>query len=254
MSPQTALAATLLDPTRPAPGGLRAWNGSDVTPRWAVHRNNAVSGLIDGLACTFPVVQDQVGTEFFRAMAGRFVRQAPPRSPVLAHYGAGLPEFIAGFGPAATLPWLADLAALEWARVQATHAADAQVASREQVAEVLASCTDPGALRLHLHPSVRALASHHAVVSIWAAHQGVLDLAEVDCHQPESALVLRPGLDVLVLAAPPGQQALVQALQCGHALGSAAALAAEAHAAFSLPDALGQLLAHGALTHLETGT
>jgi hypothetical protein len=83
-------------------------------------------------------------------------------------------------------------------------------------------------------------------VSIWAAHQGRFALAEVDCDAPESAVVLRQGLAVLVLPAPPGATALVQALQQGHPLGAAAALAMAGHAAFDLAHTLAGLMAHGA--------
>ena len=71
---QAAFAAALLYPARPCPPGLHAWNGSDPAARLAVYRNNVVSSLIDALADTFPVVQQLVGEEFFRAMAGVFAR------------------------------------------------------------------------------------------------------------------------------------------------------------------------------------
>ena len=56
----TALAAfsrALRDPLAPCPPGLQAWNGSDVTARLDVYRNNVVSALVDVLAQTYPVVR-----------------------------------------------------------------------------------------------------------------------------------------------------------------------------------------------------
>lgn len=88
-------------------------NGSDPTARLAVYRNNVVGSLIDALADAFPVAQQLVGVAFFRAMAGVFARQAPPRSRILAHYGEGFAEFIEGFEPARSVPYLADVARLE---------------------------------------------------------------------------------------------------------------------------------------------
>ena len=52
-------------------------------------------------------------------MAGAFARQSPPRSRLLAHYGEGFAEFIERFEPARLVPYLADMARLELARVQA---------------------------------------------------------------------------------------------------------------------------------------
>lgn len=253
---QADLSAALLDPRRPCPPGLRAWNGADPAARLAVHRNNVVGSLIDALADTFPVVQQQVGDTFFRAMAGVFVRQCPPRSPILAHYGDDFPAFIAQFEPARTVVALADLARLELARVRACHAADAEPLSEAAVRLALATGERTGELRLACHPSLHWVASPHAVVSLWAAHQGVGDLGSVDLDQPECALVVRQGLEVLVLPAPAGTAAFMAAVRQGGNLGEAAATATAAVAAagaddFDLAAVLSLLLAHGALTALD---
>lgn len=246
-----AFAAALLDPAHPCPAELRAWNGSDPAARLAVHRNNVVGSLIDALAETFPVVQQLVGADFFRAMAGVFVRRAPPRSRVLAHYGQDFPSFIALFEPAQSLPYLADVARLEAARVRAHHAADAEPVSADAVGLALASGERMGELRAVCHPSVSTLASAHAVVSLWAAHQGDGDVETVDVDAPECAIVLRTGLDVLVLRAPDGAAAFVQGLLRGQGLADAVACAVDVAPHFDLTAALSLLLAHGALTSLH---
>ena len=250
-------AAALLDPQRPIPSGLRVWNGSDPSVRLAVHRNNVVGSLINALADTFPVVEQLVGSEFFRAMALLFVRQAPPRSRVLAHYGLEFPAFVADFEPAQGLPYLADVARLEVARVTAYHAADADSVSSAVVSLALACGDRMGELQLVLHPSVATLVSPHAVVTLWAAHQSAGDesgyndnIGLVDVDDPESALILRSGLDVLVLRAPAGAVTFVVAVQSGLNLGEAAARAMAASPHFDLTATLSQLLTHGALTSL----
>ena len=248
---QSDFAAALLDPQRTAPAGLRAWNGSDPGVRLAVHRNNVVSSLIDALAETFPVVQQLVGQAFFRAMAARFVRLAPPRTRVLAHYGQAFPSFIAAFEPAQGLPYLADVARLEAVRVAACHAADADPVSDAMVSLALASGDRMGDLQLVLHPSLATLESPHAVVTLWAAHQGDGEIASIDVDMPESALVFRAGLDVLVLRAPAGAVAFLDAVRAGQPLGEAAACALAAASDFDLAATLSQLLAHGVLTSLH---
>lgn len=256
-------AAALLDPQRPTPSGVRVWNGSDPSVRLAVHRNNVVSSLVDALAETFPVVEQLVGSEFFRAMAVLFVRQAPPRSRVLAHYGQAFPSFIADFEPAQGLPYLADMARLEVARVAAYHAADADSVSAAMVSLALACGDRMGELQLVLHPSVATLVSPFAVVSLWAAHQTAGDergddgnstgssIGLVDVDGPESALILRSGLDVLVLRAPAGAVTFLVAVRSGLNLGAAAARAMAASPHFDLTATLSQLLTHGALTALR---
>ena len=248
---QADFARALLDPARVCPPGLRAWNGSDPTPRLAVYRNNVVSSLIDALATTFPVVQELVGVAFFRAMAAEFVRHAPPRQRVLAHYGQALPEFIEQFEPARSLPYLADMARLEMARVWAYHAADAEPVAQGIVGHALASGERIGDLRLSCHPSVAALASRFAVVSLWAAHQGDAAIETVDDDRAEAAIVVREGLDVLVLPAPAGAVEFVLAIQQGTGLGDASALAAGMAPGFDLTATLSLLLSHCALTSIH---
>src|SRR5512139_2634059 len=94
---QLAFGKALLDPDRPVPADIHVWDGSDPARRFAVYRNNVVSSLVDALAATFPVVQELVGEEFFRAMSAVYVRRSPPGSPVLATYGHSFADFVEEF-------------------------------------------------------------------------------------------------------------------------------------------------------------
>ncbi len=248
---QRDFAAALVDPALACPQGLVTWNGSDPAARFSVYRNNVVSSLIDALADTFPVVQELVGEEFFRAMAALFVRRSPPRSRVLARYGADFPAFIDAFEPAQSVPYLADVARLEVARVHAYHAADALPAARETIALVLASGERLAELRLELHPSVSVLRSKHAIVSIWAAHQGEGDFGKVDPGIGESALVVRSGLDVLVLTLAPDMAQFATAVLRGDGLADAAQSAIAGAPDFDLSAALALLLGQGAITSIH---
>lgn len=246
MSAQADFSAVLLAPTFATPPGLTAWNGSDPEKRFAVYRNNVIVGLVDALADSYPVVQALVGEAFFRAMAAEFARRAPPRSPVLAWYGAGFADFIADFEPAARLPYLADVARLEWLRVESWHAADAPALSSERIARLLEDADALPAVRLILHPALRVMASAHPVVSLWAAHQtddpGAA-VAAIDPDTAEAALLLRPALDVEIRSIERPVADFVARLQAGVALGAAAS----AGAAFDLSAALALLLRSGAI-------
>jgi hypothetical protein len=250
-SAQADFVAALLDPEAACPIGLRAWNGSAPEKRLAVHRNNVISSLVGALADTFPVVQALVGVDFFRAMAGVFVRQTPPRSRLLVHYGRGFAEFIESFEPAGSVPYLADVARLEMARVEAFHAADAAPLSSTAARAALASGERVGELRLRTHPSVRLVPSCYAIVSIWAAHQADGDLAAIDPWSGETALILRPHLDVLALACDPGVAEFVLCLQRDCALAESAAAAAAISRDFDLSAVLVLLMTHGALTSIQ---
>ncbi|MBP7423681.1 MAG: putative DNA-binding domain-containing protein [Sulfuritalea sp.] len=237
------------------PPGLTTWNGSAPEKRFAVYRNNVVVGLIDALADSFPVTQALVGEEFFSAMAREFVRAAPPRSPVLALYGDGFGDFIDSFTPVAALPYLADLARLEYLRVLAFHAADASPLSAQQIGAVLADEAALPLARFALHPSLFVLASAHAVVSLWAAHQAESDarqLAGLDTTRAESALVCRRELEVEVIRIESGTADFITALTHGSTFVVAAEQASARDADFDLAATLALLLRAGAIVGITT--
>lgn len=144
MTAQAAFAQALLDPHQSVPPGIVTRNQSDPARRLAVYRNNVMVSLVDALAQTFPVTQTLVGEDFFRALCQVFVRQNPPRVRVLSSYGDELPGFIRQFTPAASLPYLADVARLEMLRLQALHAADAPAMATHDIAALV---QDPNACR-----------------------------------------------------------------------------------------------------------
>ena len=253
MSSQSAFAAALLNPDLPSPGGLSTWNGSDPATRFAVYRNNVTVSLIDALADTFPVVQALVGEEFFRAMAQVFMQANPPRSRLMAFYGHDFADFVSAFPPVASVPYLADVARLEMARVLAYHAADVDPLQPETLQAAL---TDPEqllSLRLVLHPSVQVIASPFAVFSLWAAHQGALCISTVDPEQAQAALVFRNGLDVDTLELVASSAAFVNALRTGQTLMDATDAASRVDSEFDLSHALALLLRWQLITRITTG-
>jgi len=249
MSDQADFAAALSAPGGACPAGLRTWNGSDPARRFGIHRNNVIVSRVEALADSFPVVQSLVGADFFQAMAREFVLLSPPRSPVLAGYGADFAEFVAAFAPVAALPYLADLARLEWLRVEAWHAADAAPLPPAELATLLDRAESLPGTSFVLHPALRTLGSIHPVVSLWAAHQTddpKAALQRIDLACGEAALLVRPALAVDVIPVAPGAAAFIARLQAGLPLG--AAIDGEP---FDLPAALALLIRHGALAGIR---
>jgi hypothetical protein len=215
--------------------------------RFGVYRNNVVTGLVDALAARFPVTQALVGEEFFRAMARIHARQAPPRSPVMLHYGSAFPDFVAAFPPAAAVPYLADVARLEDARSRAYHAADVVPLGAAEFAAVTAEHL--GDARVRMHPAAAILRSGHPVVSIWSAHQEQHPSAVA--WEPEDALVTRPRLEVEVRRLRPGTAAFLAALAAGATVAKAADAGAHDSAAFDLAGAFAVLVESGAAAALR---
>src|SRR5882757_1139597 len=112
---QAAFAAHIMGADR---ADLVAMVVADTIPaaaRLGVYRHHVFESLGTALAATFPTVQALVGPDFFRGLAHTFVGHALPSQPVLAEYGADFAAFIAGYDAARDLPYLADVARLDWA-------------------------------------------------------------------------------------------------------------------------------------------
>ena len=243
----SAFARALSDPARAVPQPTLGREGQPDARRFAVYRNNVAVGLIGSLEMRFPVTRRLVGDAFFRAMAGAFVAAHKPKTPVLIFYGAEFPEFIAGFEPASEIFYLADVARLENAWVEAYHSAEAAALELADLAAI-----EPerlGDIRFEFHPSARLLRFAHPAASIWAGHQGEGEVRGPEHWRPEDALIARPHADVGVRILPPLGYEFASALMRGATLAEAAAPLAESDADPG-PHLVG-LIEAGALTRIR---
>lgn len=231
------LAGALFDPGAILEG-LSDPAGRPARRRLDVYRNNIVSALIDALAVGFPVTARLVGADFFRAMARAFARAHPPDHPMMMYYGDRLPDFIAAYPPAASLPWLPDVAALEFARRRSYHAADVPAAD-------LGGLT-PAALqqsRVVLVPSAILLRSRHPIHGIW---MNQTEDGPSPCDRAEAVLVTRPEWDPHVDLLPVGGATFIASLRT-EAVADAAAQAVAAAPGFDLAATFGLLLTRRAI-------
>ncbi|MGM0585256.1 MAG: putative DNA-binding domain-containing protein [Pseudomonadota bacterium] len=235
---QAAMAAALFDPDRAGPGDAR----------FAVHRNNVAAGLVEALGASYPAVKALVGARFFEAAALEFARAHPPRSPALIFWGSEFPDWIGAFPPAASLPWLRDVARLERAWREAYDAADAEPLAADALADLPPERLE--GLRLRLHPSLRLVRSRHPAVSIWADVTGRAK-RDVDMKRAETALVVRPGAEVTVSEPGPAMTAFVERLAAGAPLSAAAGAAAE-HPGSDLGEHIADLFRLGLVAGLRT--
>src|SRR4051812_29625274 len=102
--------------------------------RLNIYRNTYKMALTNALRLCYPAVHRLVGEEFFAAVAQDFIAASPPCSASLDEYGAAFPDFLARIPSAAALPYLADVARLDWAVHRALHAADADPLGQRDLA------------------------------------------------------------------------------------------------------------------------
>jgi Putative DNA-binding domain len=246
-----AFAAGLLNPDAATPDDARAWSGRDMQARYNVYRNNVTVSLIDALASIYPAVQRITGVEFFRAMARFHIRQTPPASPLLFEYGRDFPSFIEQYEYAQPMPWLADVARVERAWLDAYHAADLPVLTHEVFAHVDESAL--ASMRFIVHPATRIVRSRYPAVAIFVMNRQDGPVTPLHSADAEDALVARPAEDVIVSRLPAGGAVFLSALAAGECLADAVAMAFDETASFDLQANLAGMIEAGVFTAIQTG-
>lgn len=242
---QTRFAEALLDRTKPLPAGVVSWSGVAPVERFGVYRDNVATGLARALAARFSVTEKIVGEEFFTAMARDYALAHPPASPVLLGYGRSFAEFVANFAPAASLPYLPDIARLEDAQAGAYHARDTIPIAADVLARIAPDRMS--GLTFRFHPAASVVRSDYPIVTIWSMNVGLSPLTPIESREAEDALVTRPELTVLTRRIRSGSAKFLLALIGGATLGEAFTDTLAADPDFDLGRNLAELLCWGAV-------
>jgi hypothetical protein len=216
-----------------------------------VYRRNMLANLGNALEATFPVVLRLVGGDFFREASRQFVRAHPSRSGDLNEYGEAFAGFLETYSHAQSLPYVADVARLEWACHESEQADDGTPFELASLASV-----PPDAyprIRFALHPAVRLLRSPHAIEAIWTANQPDRD-GTPDRHEgPDAVVVGRDGSSVRVRLADANEWNFLHALQANATLEQASATLDEQSAAVFLAEGLARLVREGIIGGFSVG-
>jgi hypothetical protein len=215
--------------------------------RVQIYRRNTVVTLTEALAACYPTVQSLVGEEFFRHAAEQYILLNPPTSGNLHDFGSALAPFLAHFTPAQSLPYLPDVARLEWARQLSYHANDTLALEIETLKAV--SPADLEALCFAQHPATRLISSAYPIFDIWQLHQSngpqaMVDLGVGGQHVRVFRHHLKVGIELLGSA----EYLWLQSLADGRTIGEATDVALAADGSFELIGYLQRHLVGGTWT------
>ena len=194
---QQAFCRLILDDA-PVASGMLASAHRDPARIQNVYRNNLLGAAGGALALTYPVSQALVGDRFFQHVITRYIQKNPPTTGNLDCYGEDIPTYLSTLPDVASLPYLPDVAWLEWAWHQSSLAENAPVLMPEAL-QSLPPETLPE-LCFIPHPALRMLHSEYPVHRIWALHQdeanqaSTVDLSEGPCQ----LAITRPARQILI--------------------------------------------------------
>jgi Putative DNA-binding domain len=217
-------------------------NGIDPARLLSIYRNNTMITLTETLAAVYPVVRRLVDPRFFDYAAGTFIASNLPSRPCLSEYGSEFSAFLSLFPPANGLPYLPDVAGLEWAISRVMRSEPEVPIGLTTIANI---CGDAAAIRLRVGSGVRFIASKYPVREIWFAHRSDADPREMKLADEAEHLQVRlnDGLEIKPL---PATSWLFRArIADGAALGAATEAAFELDSLFDLPNELAKVFGEG---------
>ncbi|WP_020405573.1 DNA-binding domain-containing protein [Hahella ganghwensis] len=208
--------------------------------RLSIYRNNVTAGLTQYLKEVYPVIEKLVGQEFFEAMCERYIRKEQPEQGDVHLYGEGFAGFLCGFDPLAALPYLADVACLEWHHHRAYYITEQPPLDLTTDQEQLLQS------RPVLNTGVAIVHSRFPVDAIWQQARDHESEFNVDLESgPVTVLVFRHQQQVQVWNLSEAASALLLSVQSGNTLGEAIESAFSYPGHEQLPEFISQCLQQG---------
>jgi hypothetical protein len=165
--------------------------GLDAGARLAIYYNAYRIRMREALAEAYDKTWTYVGDELFEQLALSYLAAHPSNFRNLRWFGGRFAAHAAQ--ELADYPWIADLAALEWALGVAFDAPDADTASAASLREVAPD--DWAGLSFGLHPSVQLVPMRWNAAAIWQAlHDDAEPPDAAASERPVTWLVWRAGL------------------------------------------------------------
>jgi len=204
--------------------------------RLDIYRRAYHARLLECLSDDYPALQHAVGAAAFEELCRSFIARHPSEGPNLNFFGRRLAAFCRDEGPfePATRSFAADLASLEWAIVEAIHAASGEPMTLERLRDLPAEAW--AAAKLVPNTSLRLLRLDHPVNAYFQAFKDGRDAA-IPSAGPSATAVYRSGYTVWRMDLTVPMFDVLLALLDGEALGAALGRADRALAELDAADA-----------------
>ena len=202
------LPPPLLAPQRGTPG----------VERLAVYAEGYVVRMREALSEVYEAIAHLLDAAAFQRLAFDYARAHPSREYNLSFAGRHLPDFLPRWPTTADLPFLPDLARLEWAVCDAFHAFEQPPLEAARLSSL--TLEEWASVQLRFQPSVRVVSSAWPILDLWQARTAPrqeIDILLVD--RPQHVLVFRQGTRVRCEQLEPQEANALSALLTGECLG-----------------------------------
>jgi hypothetical protein len=217
---QHGLAEVILgrrDPSRL--DGVAVPRGVEIDRRIAVYADGYPARVEESLREAYPAITKILGDGSFHGLATRYLERVPADVRNLNCVGAGLPAFLESDLLASELPFLHDLARLEWAVVVCFHSERVERFDASRLAGW--GPREWADAHVALQPGVSLVCSDWPLVALHEARN--LERSEIDVDlvdRPDRVLVYRQLFDVVAESADELEATALARIRAGESLGS----------------------------------
>lgn len=178
--------------------------------RIKIYQDSINAAKLNNLSSTYPVCQKLVGDHFFWGCARLYIKQSKHSDPNFNLFGGDFAEFLSGFKPVEQVPYLPDVARLEWAYQQATNAPTYTPCHKN----AFINLNEAENMLLQLPPNSTLLDSPYPILKIWEVNQEEAPKTEIHLDQGGvKCLVWQKGYDINIDVLSGGQYQFLSCLQ-----------------------------------------
>ena len=166
---QTDFFTSLVEyPSEQLLNDIDAATAEEAAIRMAVYQNNYAHGMVQVLKDAYPVILRLVGDAFFSGLALEYAKAQPPQQATMQNYGADFPGYLAEHPACQELPFLSDVATIEYCYIQCFHGPEeASINLNHLLAEDEEQLVN---VQFTQHPNSYLLASDYPALDIWYAN------------------------------------------------------------------------------------
>lgn len=200
-----------------------------------IYRNNIISNFTSVLTSTYPLVVKLLGEDYFNGLVKEYIQQYPCGSD-LENYGQYFADFILTIESLGKLPYLNEVATLEWLCHLAYYAAEMPEANLEILKSL--SPDQYADLQLMLHPSCELKQFHYPILRIIDLCHGKM---HEEIHLSEGGvnlLITRQNFEIRLIPLGIGEFRFLSAIKDNQSLDTALSEALASDPTFKLEEKL----------------
>ncbi len=219
--------------------------------RLKIYRNHIVTTLSESLVMNFPLVEKLTGKGFLLTAAKLYLFDNPPKQACLDCYGEEFPDFLEDYDHARSLPYLSDVARLDWSMNEVRTAKVDPTLQVEDLVSVPENKYDTAVFKLK--KSVRLIQSNFPINSI--AHFCLQEEADSTLNvAPKDTflLVVRHLWEAEIFALSQSEYGFFNLLNEGKNLSKALEVVMKKDAGFDLSQFLQKYISHETFSEVVT--